>query len=246
MNHRYSFRVTWSDQNDEGFQYSFFPAIDLEARMHDFKFTRPLDQEIAMHTSKKDLIDSYDINNASPGTVSRQVRVSEKVTNDFSWGLAESLKGFAKVKTSAGIPLFGQVEAEFGMEGSFGSKQDWRNSVDKTFELSYNVQLPPYAKVKVSAWYERIQDISMDYTAETEITGKITRISIYDDLVPDSLATGEMIRRQLEYVSFDGNVVAIKEHSVIAQFKGTMTASVGVRGQLSVNGYTVNTEELPR
>lgn len=236
--HRTWFRFAYAA---ERYPFSFAPSIDLEGRMYDFSFTRPLDEQIALLTSKKDLIDSYDINNPSPGSLSRKVTVSSKVTDEFSWGFSESLKSFAKITAKAGIPLIGEVETELGLETNYEAKQEWKNSVEKTFELSYEVSIPPHTKVTISAWYDLIKGIRMDYTATSEISGKTSRISIFDDVVDDSPATGEMIRRQLDYVKFDGEVVQIKEFSVITRIKGTMVASLGVRGQLNVDGDTVRT-----
>lgn len=62
---------------------------------------------------------------------------------------------------------------------------------------------------------------------------------MFDDIVNDARATGEMIRRHLDFLRFDGTIVEVRKHSVITQITGTMVGSVGVRGQLSVGGKTV-------
>lgn len=229
-----------------GFPYSFVSALELEAKMYDFQFTRPLDEVISQHTSQKGLIDSYVINNNSPGSISRKVIVSEKILNEFSWGLSESLSAFAKVSGSTGVPFLASSNVEVGFAVDLGAHQDWSSSVEKSFELMYDVLVPPHTKVKISAWYDLIKGISLDYTATTEITGKTTRITVFDDLVDDSPAAGVMIRNQLEYSKFEGKILKIKEHSVIAQVTGKLVASIGVRGQLSVNGSTVKKSDVPK
>lgn len=243
-NHR--FYVYLKEGKTAGFPYSFVSALDLEAKMYDFQFTRPLDEVISQHTSQKGLIDSYEINNNSPGQISRKVIVSEKIRDEFSWGLSQSLSSFAKVSGSTGVPYLASAEVEVGFEVDLGAHQDWTSSVEKSFELSYDVTVPPHTKVKISAWYDLIKGISMDYTATTEITGKTTRITVYDDLVDETPAAGKMILSQLDYSKFEGKIVEIKEHSVIVQIKGTLVASIGVRGQLSVNGSTVEKSDVPK
>ncbi|XP_037047337.1 uncharacterized protein LOC119082082 isoform X2 [Bradysia coprophila] len=225
--------------NKAGFPYSFVPAISLDASMYDFVFVQPLEDELARRTSKKDLIDSYVINNESPGTISRIVKVSEKVTNEFSWGLSQSLKVFSKVTGKAGIPFLAEGEVETGFEIDVAANQNWKNSVEKTFEMSYDVQVPKDTRVTVSAWYDLIKGISMDYTATARITGSTARVTIFNDIVRDTSATGEMIRNHLAYSNFDGEIVSVEEKSVIVRVKGTLVASVGVRGRLNVNGETV-------
>lgn len=225
-----------------GFPYSFVPAVKLEAKMTNFEFTRPMDEELLKHTSQKGLIDAYEITNDNPGAISRKVTVSEKVTNVFSWGFSESLKAFAKVSGKAGIPFVAEGEVETGFEIEFAANQNWETSVEKTFEMSYDVSILPNTRVKISAYYDLINGISMDYTATSEITGTTSRISVFDDIVQDTPATGEMMRNHLNYSNFDGEILEVKKNSVIARVKGTMVASVGVRGRLNVNGEIVRTK----
>lgn len=163
--------------------------------MSKFVFARPVEGLIAAQTTKKDLIDSYDINNNSPAALSRTISVSEKVTDDFSWGLSQSFKVFAKVSGKAGVPFLAESKVETGFELVVGSMQNWKTSTEKLFSMTYVVNVPAYTNIRVSAWYEKIDDVSLDYTAQTEITGKTTRISIFDDFVKGAPATGEMIRR---------------------------------------------------
>lgn len=238
-NHRSALFYVKPQQQTQAFYNSFYHAIKLDARMYDFVFTPPMEGVIAQHTSKKDLIDSYDINNDSPATLSRTVKVSEKITNEFAWGLPQSLRAFAHVTGSAGIPFLAEGKAETGFDLTVGANENWKKSEEKLFEMSYLVSVPPNTNVRVSAWYELIKGISMEYTARTEITATTSRITTFDDLVTDARATGEMIRRHLDFLKFDGTIVEIKEHSVITQITGTMVASVGVRGQLNVDGKTV-------
>lgn len=235
--HRSSLSMTNGYRMDCG--HSLVPAMKIDVNMYDFKFTRPPGDELAKHTSQKAMIDAYTINNNSPGTVSRAVKVSEKVKSEFSWGLSESLSLGSKVKGKAGIPLIAEGEVEASIDIEVGSNQDWTTSEEKSFEMSYNVNIPANTQVEISAWYDMIKGISMEYTATFEITGKTSRISVFNDIVPDTPATGLMIRNHLKYMNFDGEIVAIKDDRVIAKYKGTMTASVGVRGRLNVNGETV-------
>lgn len=188
--------VYLKNDNKDHFRYQFHPDMELEARMYDFKFDEPMDYQIARYSSTQDLIDSYDINNDSPGFVTRTVRVSEKIRDEFSWGFSESLKIFAKVSGKTGIPLIAEGKVEAGFELTVTAHQNWKNSVEKMFELSYTVNVPAYTNVRVAANYVRIKDIQMDYTAKSEITGHATRITVYDDVVKNQPATGEAIRNQ--------------------------------------------------
>lgn len=186
-------------------------------------------------SSKKDLIDTYVINNDSPATLSRTIKVSEKVTNEFSWGFSESIKVFNKLTVKAGIPFLSSATIETGFEIGLSANQDWKNAVEKSFEMTYDVQVPKYTQVTISAFYDLVKGIKMDYTATAQITGKTARISAFNDIVRDSPATGEMIRNHLAYSNFDGKIVSVEANSVTVQIKETMTASVGLRGRLNVN-----------
>lgn len=75
------------------------------------------------------------------------------------------------------------------------ANQNWKNSIEKTFTMSYDVKVPAHTNVKVSAWYDLIKGIRVDYIASTEIT--VIRLTVFDDIVQQSPATGEMIRKQL-------------------------------------------------
>lgn len=225
--------------NKAGFPYSFLPTIRLEAKMYDFEFLMPLDEVLSKHTSQKDLIDSYEIINTSPGTLSRTVRVSQKVTNEFYWGLSESLKVFSKVSGKAGIPYLAEGEIETSFEIDVAANQNWKNSVEKSFDMSYDVHVPKDTKIAVSAWYDLVKGIRIDYTATAEITGRTARVTMFNDIVADTSATGEMIRGHLAYSNFEEEIVSVEDNSVIVRIKGTLVASVGVRGRLNVNGDTV-------
>lgn len=224
---------------DSGYPYTFVPTIALELQMTNFQFTRPIADELARHTSRKALIDEYTINNNSPATVRRAVEVSQTVRNEFSWGLSQSIKNALKVKGKVGIPFLAEGEIENTFEVGFGAKQDWKTAEDKTFKMSYDVNVPANSAVKISAWYDQIKDMRMDYTARAEVTGRTKRITVFDDIVQDVEATGEMIRKQLESSGFDGKILETKEDSVIVEVKGSMTATVGVRGRLNVNDDSV-------
>lgn len=201
--------------------------------MYNFIFTRPVDGDIALHSSKTNLFNAYDIDNSSPVGLSRTVTVSEKVTNEFTWNFPESLKQFEKVIGSVAVPFLADAPIVADFKFTQSADQNFQNSIDKLFSMSYVVNVPERSNVRVSASYEHIKGISMDYTASSEITDSSTN------------ATGEMIRRHLNYLAFDGTIVVIKENSVIAQIKGTMVASVGVNGQLFVDGQTVALQTVP-
>ncbi len=241
-NHRSSFIHS---EQPAAYRYEFLPAIKVRINMYNFEFTEPMDDEIAKHTSEKGLIDAYSINNNSPGTLSRSVSVSESVTDTFSWGFSEKFSIGTKIKATAGIPFLAEGEMETSFSFEIGAKQDTTNSVKKEFQMSYTVKVPPNSSVKISAWYDLIKGIAMDYTATLEITGKTERVTIFNDVVQDTPASGIMIRKHLDLTNFDGKIVEIREHSVIASFKGTMVASVGVRGRLNVNDETVASAPTP-
>lgn len=222
-----------------GFPYSFVPSVDLKANLFDFQFTKPLEEELAKHTSQKGLIDTYVVDNNSRGSLSRKITVSEKMTNEFSWGLHESMKVFSTVTGKVGVPFLAEGKVSAGFELNFAANQNWRSSEEKTFELSYDISVPPNSQLKISAWYDLVRGVSMDYTAMAEINGKISRVSNFDDIITDTPATGEMIRDHLFNSGFDGEIIEIKKESIIARIKGTMVASVGVRGRLTVNEVVV-------
>lgn len=219
--------------------YAFVPPVDLKANLFDFQFTKPLEEELAKHTSQIGLIDAFVVDNDSQGSASRKITVSEKVTNEFSWGLTESMKVFSSVTGKVGIPFIAEGEISTGFELNFAANQNWRSSEEKTFEMSYDVSVPPKSQLKISAWYDLVKGISMDYTAMAEINGRTPRVSIFDDIISDTPATGEMIRNHLFNSGFDGEIIEIKTESIIARIKGTMVASVGVRGRLNVNDVAV-------
>lgn len=221
------------------FPYSFAPTVQLAAKMYDFEFVSPDSDALARHTSQKGLIDSYEINNDSPAEVSRSIKVSEKITNEFSWGFSESLKTFSKVSGTVGIPFVVEGRVEAGFELNVEANQNWKSSTEKSFEMGYDVKIPANTRIRISASYDLINGISMDYTATTEITGKTVRFTIFNDLVMDSSATGEMILGHLKYSDFDGEILEVRPNSVIARIKGTMIASLGVRGKLNVDDKTV-------
>ncbi|XP_037050144.1 uncharacterized protein LOC119084321 [Bradysia coprophila] len=225
---------------DAGYPYTFVPTIELELHMDNFQFVRPIGDELAKHTTEKALIDEYTINNNSPASLRRAVEVSQTIRNEFSWGLSQSIKNALKVKGKAGIPFLAEGEIENTFEVGFEANENWKSGEDKTFKMSYDVSVPPNSEVKISAWYDRINDLRMDYTARAEITGKTKRITVFDDIVQDVAATGDMIRKQLESSGFDGTILETKNDRLIVRVKGSMVATVGVRGRLNVNGETVH------
>ncbi|XP_037034231.1 uncharacterized protein LOC119073010 [Bradysia coprophila] len=228
---------------DAGYPYTFVPTIAMELHMDDFQFVRPIADELAKHTSQKALMDEYTINNPSTASVRRTVEVSQTVRNEFSWGLSQSIKNALKVKGKVGIPFLAEGEIENTFEVGFGANENWKSGEDKTFKMSYEVSVPPNSTVKISAWYDHIKDLRMDYTARAVITGKTQRITVFEDIVQDVPATGDMIRKQLESSGFDGTILEIKNDRVIVRVKGSMVATVGVRGRLNVNNDTVARSE---
>lgn len=238
--------ISLAHNKPAGYPYSFVAAIDLQARLYDFKFTKPTSKQLAEHTSQKGFMDSQEILNDSPATIYRTITVSEKITNEFSWGLSQSYEAMTKITGKANIPLIASTTVEVGLTFSLGANQNWKSTNEKLFQMSYQVNVPPHSSVKVSAWYDLIKGISIPYTAESEITGKTTRITTFDDIIDDSPATGKMIHNYLQYTHFEGTLVKINEFSVIMRTKGTMLASYGVNGQIGVDGKSVTKQATPK
>lgn len=238
--------VYLSNGDRAGYPYLFVPSVDLEMKVSNFEFSPPSDELLASHTTRKSLRDSFTINNNSPAEISRVITIADEITNEFSWGFSETLKAGTKITGSAGVPILAEGKVEVSLDLQFEANQNTKSSQKKTFQMSYDVKIPQNSQVTISAWYDRIDGISLDYTATAEITGNIVRITVYNDRVKDSSATGEMIRSQLDVSNFDGTIVEVKDNSVIAKIRGTMTASVGVRGQLDVNDASVYRTEMPK
>ncbi|KAJ6639868.1 hypothetical protein Bhyg_12615 [Pseudolycoriella hygida] len=225
--------------------FAFFPEIELEISLYDFEFSQPDAADLSGHTSQRGLIDAYTVNNDSPATLSRKIVVSEKITDAFSWGFSNSFKTGVKMSASVGIPFLGDSSIETSFEFDRTNNEQTTSTVEKSFEMSYDVSIPPHSKVTISAWYDLIKGIIMDYTAKAKITGRTKRVTVFDDLVDDAPANGEMIVNHLKYLEFNGIIVQADEDSVIVQTKGTMVASVGVRGVLNVNGKIVAEDSKP-
>ncbi|KAJ6649525.1 hypothetical protein Bhyg_04761, partial [Pseudolycoriella hygida] len=217
-NHRSELRLT---NAASGFcPYSFVPALKVDVNIYNFQFTRPPGDELAKHTSQK-----------------------EKITNEFSWGLSQSFSFGTKLKGKAGVPFVAEGEVETSFEFEVGANQDWSKKEEKSFQMTYDVTIAPNTQVEISAWYDLIKGLSMEYTATFDITGRTSRVSVFDDIVDDTPASGLMIRNHLQYSNFDGEIVEVREDRVIAKYKGTLTASIGVRGRLNVDGKTVYTSK---
>ncbi|KAJ6649524.1 hypothetical protein Bhyg_04760 [Pseudolycoriella hygida] len=183
--------------------FSFVPALKVDVNIYNFRFARPPGDELAKHTSQKSLIDSFTAYNNNSAASRRIVTVSEKITNEFSWGLSQSFSIGTKLKGKAGIPFVAEGEVETSFDFEVGANQDWSTKEEKSFQMSYEVGIAPNSQVEISAWYDLIKGLSMEYTATFDITGRTSRVSVFDDVVDDTPASGLMIRQHLEYSNFD-------------------------------------------
>ncbi|XP_037043207.1 uncharacterized protein LOC119079411 [Bradysia coprophila] len=227
----------------DGFPYSFAPSIVMELKITNLQFDEVPEDMIKKHTSQQALMDAIKIENNSPGTSSRLVQVTQIVKNEFSYGFKQSIKTAFKVSGSVGIPLVAAGEIENKFEVELGANQNWKSSTSKSVLMVYDVKVPAYTNVNVSGWCDIIKDVRMDFKATVQVYGKTQRVTQYDDIVHDVPATGDMIRKQLEYTGFEGDILETKSDCVVVRVKGEMTATVGVRGRLTLKGESYQMSE---
>lgn len=217
----------------------FNPDVDLHATLSNFEYMRPNPDQLANKTHKVSLIDSYDIVNTSPGEVTRTVTLRKKITQEFLYTNSLETKAFGHITTTTKggePPAEMEIGTESGGDITIVMNHGNTKSTEKTFDLSYTVTVPPNSSVTISAWYERIQGIAVNYTAETEITGIGKRISKYNDIVENSPVDSSLMREYLANSKFQGKVIRITEYSIVYRIDGIMTATLGLHGQLGVSG----------
>ena len=106
-------------------------------------------------------------------------------------------------------------------------------------KLSYTVSVPANSAVTISAWYERVEGLTLNYTAEAEVTGLGKRISKYNDIVENIPVDSAIIREYLKNSKFESQIVRITNNSIVYRVEGTVEATFGTKGQLAVNGKAV-------
>lgn len=216
----------------------FTSAIILEAKLSGFQFIVP--EQI--RASKKDFAESFEIANNGTTTVKRTIELSETVTDTFSFGFTQDLSICNKVSAEAKVDFLGLAEAKTSVEVStdlhVGSHKDWSKSTSKTFQMTYEVTVPEYTTAHISAWYEKIEDIKMAFTSTMKISGKVSKISKYNDVLEGEAASGGDIRKYLAsaggWKESSAKFVKIEDYYVEYELTGEMTASMGLLGQIGV------------
>lgn len=214
------------------------PAIRLEAKLYGFTLERP-DPFVP---TKKDFADSYEIANNGTTTIKRTIEISETVTETFSFGFSEKLEICATVsaEVNVGVPLVaeGKTSLELSTTLSFEAHQDWTTAKEKTFKMTYELEVPPHTTAHISAWYEKVENLKIGFTTKVSMTGKAPTINKYNEVLEGAPATGDDIKAYLELSGWsDSKVKSMKTNDFDVEFtlEGEMKATLGLFGQIGVN-----------
>jgi len=227
-------------ESTNNFPFRMVPSIRLDAIVSKFLFTPPSVEFGGGNVTKKDLVDTFIITNNSSAKVQRELVVSETITDEYDFGFEEKLRVMASVsvKVTAKIPGVADVETEgkIEVEGTFTNHEEWKHTKEKKLQLSYLVEVPQFSSVVISAYYEKVEDLTLEYTAEMEVRGTAEGLTQDYDIIADRPITSAQISEQWNHLGINGDIINATETTIVVELTGTMTASIGIKGVIGVTG----------
>lgn len=216
------------------------PAMTLKSKLSGFQII----ETASVSPTRKNFAESFTIVNKGSSTITRSITLTEKTTNTFALGFQQELTigGKATLEGGVSFPLLADAKAtvELSTELRQGSTKEWTQEESKDFTINYELSVPANTKAHISAFYEKLDDVRLPFKTLIQLSGGVSRINKYKDLILDVPAGGTEIKDYLEVGGWRAKFLRVEDDYVEYELYGELKASVGFSGQIEVDSEPLN------